>query len=134
MLCHCESVRFISCHCYTLFTSSNKFFKNVKHYLMEESYQQPKRRFCSTFPVQYVFIIRRMIMSNLLELLSIWKLLDENCILLRQTSFCTKKYDCMMNTEKIFSFMPVVNSSVTTGWSFLLPVISVIISSNTINT
>ena len=42
-------------------------------------------------------------------------------------------YDCVIKARGIFIFLPVINNSVTTEFSFLLPIISAIISSKTIN-
>ena len=50
------------------------------------------------------------------------------------TSFGNLKYDCVIKTIEIFNFLPLINNSVTTGLSFLLLIISAIISSKTINT
>ena len=49
------------------------------------------------------------------------------------TSFGTSKYDCLINTIEIFNFLPLISNSVTTGFSFLLLIISAIMSSKTIN-
>ena len=48
--------------------------------------------------------------------------------------FGTEKLDCVRKTKPMFSFLLLMNNSVTIGLSFLLLIISVIISSNTINT
>ena len=50
------------------------------------------------------------------------------------TTFSNLKYDCVIKTIEIFTFLPLINNSVTTGLSFLLLIISAIISSKTINT
>ena len=50
------------------------------------------------------------------------------------TSFGTQKYDCVMNNKETLNNLPLINSSFITGWSFILLIISVIISSITINT
>ena len=47
------------------------------------------------------------------------------------TSFGTLKYDCEIKAVEIFSFLPLINNSVTTGLSFLLLIISERISSKT---
>ena len=49
-----------------------------------------------------------------------------------RTSLGTLKHDCVLKTIEMFSFLPVISNSVTTGSSFLL-IISVIISSKTMN-
>ena len=42
--------------------------------------------------------------------------------------------DYIIKTLEIFTFLPLINSLVTIGLSFLLLIISAIITSNTINT
>ena len=49
------------------------------------------------------------------------------------TSFGTLNYDFVIKTIKKFSFLPLRNKSVTFEFSFLLLIISAIISSKTIN-
>ena len=49
------------------------------------------------------------------------------------TSFGTLKYDCVIKTREMFNFLPLINNSVTTEFSFLLLIISAIRSSKTIN-
>ena len=46
----------------------------------------------------------------------------------------TLKYECVIKTIEIFNFLPLINNSVTIEFSFLLLIISAIISSKTINT
>ena len=46
---------------------------------------------------------------------------------------CTLKYDCVIKTTEMFNFLSVMNNSVTTGFSFLLLIMSAIMSSKTIN-
>ena len=55
------------------------------------------------------------------------------CVEISLTSFGTLKYDCVINSIEIFNFLPLTNNSVTTGFSFLLLIISAITSSKTIN-
>ena len=43
------------------------------------------------------------------------------------TSFGNLKYDCIIRTTEMFNFLPLINSSVTTEFSFLLLIISTII-------
>ena len=45
------------------------------------------------------------------------------------TYFSSLKYDCVIKTIEMFNFLPLINNSVTTGLSFLLLIISSIISS-----
>ena len=47
--------------------------------------------------------------------------------------FGTLKYDCATNTRGIFNFLPLINNTVTIEVSFLLLIISEILSSKTIN-
>ena len=49
------------------------------------------------------------------------------------TSFETLKYDSVITTREMFNFLPLINNSVIIEFSFLLLIISVIISSKTIN-
>ena len=50
------------------------------------------------------------------------------------TSYGTLKNDRVIKTREIFNFLPVINSSATIWFSFLLLIISAIISSKSINT
>ena len=45
----------------------------------------------------------------------------------------TAKSECIAKTREMFSFLPLVNNSVTIGLSFLLLSVLAIISSKTIN-
>ena len=57
------------------------------------------------------------------------------CVVFSVTYFdTTSKYDCVIKTREMFNFQPLINSSVTTGLSLMLLIISAIISSKTINT
>ena len=47
--------------------------------------------------------------------------------------FGTEKQDCVIKTREMFSFLPLMNNSVTTGLSFLLLGISAIMLSKTVN-
>ena len=49
------------------------------------------------------------------------------------TSFGTLKYDYVIKTREMFNFLPLINKSVTTEFSFLLLIISEIISSKTVS-
>ena len=48
--------------------------------------------------------------------------------------FGSLKDDCVIKTSEMFSFLPLMNSSVTTELCFLLLIISAIIALKTINT
>ena len=74
-----------------------------------------------------------MINSNLLKLISIWNHHDKKCVVLNITSFGTGKYNSLMKTIEIFNFLPLMDNSVPTGLSFLLPITSEIISNHQIN-
>ena len=50
------------------------------------------------------------------------------------TSFDTLKQNCMIKTVETFNFLHLINISVTISLTFLLLIISAIISSKTINT
>ena len=43
------------------------------------------------------------------------------------TSFGTLKFDCVIKTKEIFSFLPLINNSVTIEFSFLLLIMSAIV-------
>ena len=58
----------------------------------------------------------------------------KKCVKFNLTSFGTLNYDCVIKTLEILSFLLLINNSVTIGFSFLLLIISAIISSKTINT
>ena len=58
----------------------------------------------------------------------------KKCLEFIYTSFGTLKYDCVTKTRKMLTFLPLMNSSVTIGLSFLLLIISAIISSKIIDT
>ena len=49
------------------------------------------------------------------------------------TSFGTLRYDYVIKTREMFSFLPVINNSIIIEFSFLLLMISAIISSKNIN-
>ena len=57
----------------------------------------------------------------------------KKCVEFSLRSFGTLKYAYVINTIEIFKFLAVINSYVTTGLSFLLLIISAIISSKAIN-
>ena len=50
------------------------------------------------------------------------------------TSFGTLKYDYVIKTKEMSNFIPLINNSVTTEFSFVLLIISAIISPKTIST
>ena len=75
-----------------------------------------------------------MIYCNLLKLSLIRNFYNKKCVVLSLASFGTLKYDCVIKTIEMLIFLPPVNSLVTTELSFLLLIISAIISSKTINT
>ena len=58
----------------------------------------------------------------------------EKCVVFNLTSLGTLKYDCVIKTIEMFNFLPLINSSVTIGLSFLLLIISAIIPSKKNNT
>ena len=70
-----------------------------------------------------------MIYYNLLKFSFIWNFHNK-----KVCSIECLKYDCVIKAIEILSFLPLINNSVTTGLSFLLLIISAIISSKTINT
>ena len=60
--------------------------------------------------------------------------MTKQCVEFHLTSFGTFKYDCVIKTIEILSFLPLINNSVTIGFNLLLLIISAMISSKTINT
>ena len=44
----------------------------------------------------------------------------KKCVEFNRTSFGTLKYDCVIKTIEILSFLPVINNSVTIGFNLLL--------------
>ena len=58
----------------------------------------------------------------------------KKCVGLSLTSFGTLKYDYLTKIIEMFNFLPLKNNSVSIGLSFLLSIISAIISSKAINT
>ena len=42
------------------------------------------------------------------------------CVEFKLTSFGTLEYDCVIKTIKIFDFLPIINNSVTSGFSFFI--------------
>ena len=75
-----------------------------------------------------------MFYCNLLKLPSIWNFIIKKFAVLHLASFGSLKYDCIIKATKILIFLPLINGSVTLGLSFLLLIISVIVSSKAINT
>ena len=59
--------------------------------------------------------------------------ITKQCVEFSLIFFGTAKKNCVIKTREIFSFLSLINNSVTIGLSFLLLIISAIISSNTIN-
>ena len=73
-----------------------------------------------------------MIYSNLLKLSFVWNFHNKKVCRIYLKSLGTLKYDWVIKTIEILSFLPLINNSVTTGLSLLLLIISAIMSSNTI--
>ena len=71
-----------------------------------------------------------MILCNVLKLSFVRNFRDKK---VSSISFGTLKYDCVIKTREIFNFLPQINNLVTVESSFLLLIISAIISSKTIN-
>ena len=74
-----------------------------------------------------------MVQHNLLNFSFIRNFHDKKIIEVRLATFTTLKQGCVVETKDMFNFMPLINSSVTTEFSFLLLIISSIIKSKTIN-
>ena len=50
----------------------------------------------------------------------IWNFHGKKCVVFSLTSFDTLKYDCIIKTIEILIFLSLINSSVTTGFSFFV--------------
>ena len=61
-----------------------------------------------------------MVIRNFLKFSFIWNCLIKKCIAFSQTSFGTLKYDCVTKIREMFSFLPLINNSVTIVKSFLI--------------
>ena len=51
------------------------------------------------------------------------------CVMISLTSFASLKYDYDIKTIEMFNLLPLINNALTIGFSFLLLIISAIISS-----
>ena len=58
----------------------------------------------------------------------------KKCVVFNLTFFGTPKKDYKMSAREMFSFLPLINGSVTTSLILLLQIISPITLSNIINT
>ena len=67
-------------------------------------------------------------LKQFVEALFFFNFHDKKYVEFNPTSFGTLKYDWVINTIEILSFLPLMNNSVTTGLSFLLLIISAIMS------
>ena len=74
-----------------------------------------------------------MIQGNLLKFSFVWNFHNKKCVGFSLTSFDTLKNDCVIKTIEMLIFLSLINSSVTTGFSFLLLIMSTNTSSKTIN-
>ena len=70
-----------------------------------------------------------MIQRNLLKFSFDGIFIIKKCVVFNLTSLGALKYDFVIKTIAILSFLALINSSVTTGLDFLLLIISEIISS-----
>ena len=61
-----------------------------------------------------------MIMRNLVKFSFIWNFYNKKCLVFTLTSFGTLKYDWVMKTKEMFSFLTLINNSVTFELLFLL--------------
>ena len=75
-----------------------------------------------------------MIYCYLLKLSFVWSFHNRKCVQFSLTSLGTLKYDYIIKASEMLSFLLLINISITIGLSFLLLIISAIISSETINT
>ena len=61
-----------------------------------------------------------MIYCNSLKLPFVWNFHNKTCVEFSLTSFGTLKYDCVIKTSEMLSFLPLINSSVNTGLRFFV--------------
>ena len=108
-------------------------FGSIKHYLKEDLYQWPKLCVALWYISVELFKVFKVNLRWMI-ILSLMKLLTDKCVLFSLMSIDTRTYDCMMNTRETFSFLPLMKSSVTIWLSFLLLIISAVISPKTMNT
>ena len=73
-------------------------------------------------------------LTQFAEVLLLGIFIVKKCVEFNRTSFGTLKYDCVIKTMEILSFLPLINNSVTIRFSLLLLIISAIISSKIIST
>ena len=73
-------------------------------------------------------------LGQLVEFLFIWNLYITKCVEFSLISFGTLMYDSVIKTIHMFDYLHIINNSASTGFIFLLLIISAIISSETINT
>ena len=69
-------------------------------------------------------------MNNLMQFAEVLLLrifIIKKCVEFSLTSFSSLKYECVIKTMEILSFLPLMNTSLTIGFSFLLLIISAII-------
>ena len=74
-----------------------------------------------------------MIKYNLLKISFVWNFHNEIVRRIKSNIFWHSKKDRVIKTREMFSFLPLINNSVTIGFRFLLLSISAIISLKTIN-
>ena len=74
-----------------------------------------------------------MIKCDLLKLTVIRNFYDEICVEFSVIIFDTAKWNCETKTREMFSFLPLINNSVTIELSFLVLSILTTTLSNTIN-
>ena len=74
-----------------------------------------------------------MVQRNLMKFSFISNFHGKKWVEFSPTSFGTLKYDYVIKAREMFNFLPLINNSVTIDFSFLLSIISAIISSKTIN-
>ena len=93
-----------------------------------------KEWLCSTLFINFYKILSQYLIKDLLQFVEVLLFLNfhnKSMCSVSLTSFGTLKYDCEIKAVEIFSFLPLINNSVTTGLSFLLLIISERISSKT---
>ena len=75
-----------------------------------------------------------MIWGNLLNFSLFGICIITKCVEFSLISFGTLMYDCVIKTIQMFDYLHIISNSASTGFIFLLLIISAIISSEIINT
>ena len=123
-----------------LYTSSKRFFQKLNRVLDGKVVLMTKSKYGSVVYFLYSLLKSSNSMSDKLFLKTNWSsslfeiFIMKMRVVFNPTSIGAWKYDCVMKIKDIFNFLPLINSSVTSGWSFLLLIMSTIVWANAINT